>query len=1472
MSDTVVKIYELRTIGAEKVTDDLDSIGKKLDEVKKAKQAYDAVMSKSSGTKTETDEIRKQTEEIAKLRTEEQKLKVDRQQLLNEAKALTIARQKENEELRKQKKASEDVAGSYNALYKQFKTLNAELRATPETAANFEQLKATVKSLATQIQDFNRQFSRDGLLVGEYTSGIVQAFKKMGLDDLIGGQIQKAGDRLKTLDSDFERLQQTLQELKSSGGAGFDAIEKEMIANRKEALALQQQVGTLQQEFKGIGDVGSQVTTGLKNAFAQLKGQIAQFAIGFYGVQAVFQKSIEFISGSREEFEHAETSVARFQATLANMGRQNEFDALNAQVEALASAFKFLDNDDIRDAAEKLVVYGKVTKEQIGQLLPIIIDFATRQRISIQEATDVIIKGLEGNGKALKTYGINLKDAGSEAEAYGIIVNDLGKKIAGSASTFDATNTGALARTKQGFRDIQEEIGSKLIPILTGLGSIVLTVVSAFTAIPFPLLVTGLVSLTASLALYKAEQIRAYIATSIASKEGLIYLAYTRAQAIATAVTSAATRLATAEIVLFNGALRISPLGAILTLLGLLGGAFAAFASKVQTTVKEFKAMAEVDKAASEVYNAQIGRINALISIYKSAATSADTKRKVMQELININPAFLKAVDGEAFSIKKLDEAYRSVTEAIRKKAIVEASAKLSAEKEAAIVEVTTIRQRIESGFAIQGAGANLTDVKLGNILPNEANLRNIKGNITIGGINYDFETLKTALKKVEDDRILAFQQYKNIQEKAEADMQKLMSETSSGNKSAAEVDMKNLQDRKKSLDDQISNFRGSLADLKKLIAERNALQKEIDGLTGTKAGSGGKSSKDPMSTALALLDEKTKAEKSILEVSRKQNEIDETTYQQSLLKIQDEYLDQKLLLYLKYKPKETAAIKEIKAERIIAEIEANDAIFQSREKLLADSLEIAKKQAEASLNAINGQPGSTEEEKVKAKTDFDNAMLQAQIVYNSAMDQLEKEFNKTSIENAMQRKEEVTAISRNLSADEISLLQAQLNVIRSQGSEAVAAYQKTFSDVKLGVVKSNLPQPKKDESLKALDEAEQRGSLAIEVKTLQDQMPLYKKLLAAKAITQEEYYNFEKGLNDKSITLGELTTKSLKGTEKEIRTVSGLLKDTLSNLFKFGSGNADLDKLLADTIAQSFNLAKNAMDGYYDAERQRIEQSKQANLERLELEKQQLLARAQSRDEELAIEKQFQAKKEAEDRKAFEKNKKIQRAQAAINLATQLSNLAVIAFAPNPANIATLGVAGAVMYAVQAALAIAGYFSNLKRINSATYEFGGSPDMPERGGKIGGKRHKDGGTPFVYKGRQYEAEVDELAIIRTKNAPKGKQYSISGTWTQIASKLNQLGGGVSFAPGAKASQFEYGGSLGESLQAPVFVPSTSGGGFSASVLEEIKQAIDLQSDSLARNAEATNRRIDRLQVYQVTSTVTNAQAKEARQAQIGNL
>jgi phage baseplate assembly protein W len=99
---------------------------------------------------------------------------------------------------------------------------------------------------------------------------------------------------------------------------------------------------------------------------------------------------------------------------------------------------------------------------------------------------------------------------------------------------------------------------------------------------------------------------------------------------------------------------------------------------------------------------------------------------------------------------------------------------------------------------------------------------------------------------------------------------------------------------------------------------------------------------------------------------------------------------------------------------------------------------------------------------------------------------------------------------------------------------------------------------------------------------------------------------------------------------------------------------------------------------------------------------------------------------------------------------------------------------------------------------------------------------------------------------------------------------LNVIGGGRPFAPGARLTRFDYGGNLGESLQAPVFVPSMSNtiiqsGGLSKEDMQEWRSEI-------RELAIEQSRRMDRLEVVQVTASVTDAQRKQAKQSDVGTL
>jgi hypothetical protein len=173
-----------------------------------------------------------------------------------------------------------------------------------------------------------------------------------------------------------------------------------------------------------------------------------------------------FFSGAVEEALQAEEATARFRAQLDNLGRLDVFDRLTQKANELATELGFLDNDDIVGAFEKLIDYGKLTEDQINELIPVIIDFAAKQRIDLGSASDVIVKALEGNGKALKSFGIDMNDAKDVTEAFGIIMDELKPKVEDAAKKLGEETAGQIKKTQQEIKNLQENIGTNLLPIL----------------------------------------------------------------------------------------------------------------------------------------------------------------------------------------------------------------------------------------------------------------------------------------------------------------------------------------------------------------------------------------------------------------------------------------------------------------------------------------------------------------------------------------------------------------------------------------------------------------------------------------------------------------------------------------------------------------------------------------------------------------------------------------------------------------------------------------------------------------------------------------------------------------------------------------------------------------------------------------------------------------------------------------------
>lgn len=211
---------------------------------------------------------------------------------------------------------------------------------------------------------------------------------------------------------------------------------------------------------KQVSEAGSKISEGFKS-FSEGFG----IGAGIAGFEAVG----EAIKGSFEEAIEAEQAASKLKNTLEGVGRIDLFEHLQKKAEEFANTFKYIDNDEVTGVFQKLITFGKLTQKQIEDLIPVIVNFAAKTGTDINSASETIIKALEGQGKVIKQqFGVNLKEAGDTAGNLGVIMSDLADKVKGAADAFGETTAGKIKITQQSFKDLKEEVGTNLLPVLNG--------------------------------------------------------------------------------------------------------------------------------------------------------------------------------------------------------------------------------------------------------------------------------------------------------------------------------------------------------------------------------------------------------------------------------------------------------------------------------------------------------------------------------------------------------------------------------------------------------------------------------------------------------------------------------------------------------------------------------------------------------------------------------------------------------------------------------------------------------------------------------------------------------------------------------------------------------------------------------------------------------------------------------------------
>ncbi len=233
----------------------------------------------------------------------------------------------------------------------------------------------------------------------------------------------------------------------SESDPGFAAKVKDLNKYSTELNRLGTQIGAVKKE-----------SGGLKDAFKDMLPVIGWAAAG----AAV----VGFFKGAIDEALEADKITQQFINTLDKAGRSDAFDRLSDSANDFAKQFSFLDNDDVTNVFDKLITYGKLTEAQIKALTPVIINFAAKSHTSLDQAATTIIKALSGSGRELEEYGVKITRTQTDTERLSLIMNDLGDKVNGAAEAFGESTQGKIAETQQVIKNLKEEVGTGLLPLL----------------------------------------------------------------------------------------------------------------------------------------------------------------------------------------------------------------------------------------------------------------------------------------------------------------------------------------------------------------------------------------------------------------------------------------------------------------------------------------------------------------------------------------------------------------------------------------------------------------------------------------------------------------------------------------------------------------------------------------------------------------------------------------------------------------------------------------------------------------------------------------------------------------------------------------------------------------------------------------------------------------------------------------------
>lgn len=1161
-----------------------------------------------------------------------------------------------------------DIDGSVEKIVTNLQTTQDELK---KTAAGYENLEQASKSAVSGIRDgmtqTNQSVRQNNTALTEQ-KGILQKLEEE-LTRLKEKQKKATSvDELKRYNSEIANCEKTIKKYKDEGTVAFKEVDKSVNASGETFNKLNSHIGA--------------------TVAALAATYLASVSVG---------GAIELSSESIKSYIEAETHVRLLENALKNIGNEGSKaikELVDQSAELSAKNGKSIFGDDeIMQAQRAFAVYGLGSK-QIKDTIPVLLQFAEQNQLTLEQSTDAFIKGVNGQGRALKEYGITIKDSGDKNKNYALTLDAMANKSKGA---FDSLGEGQkkTEQLKDSVGEFKEALGERLEPTFNKFTGSMIDFVNNTAPkyvdwlFSIPSLIdkysNGLILLASLLVIYNRNKIVSLLsdardtvgkaanatATYLSATAQTVASVATRAYALSVGVLSGQITVGTAVTRVWNAVTAASGggLGLLVAGLAAAGAALAIYLNNQRKSNEEQRLMNEIRSEAMQSVAKEKATLEQLLLIAKDETLSKQDRLRAIKAINEISPEYLGNITLETLYTDETTAAIGKYITMLDKKAIAEAFNKRSTD-----LNVELLKQQGKALDDFLTTGDKLL-------------VWTEEGQNTIA--------LQKQAKAINDvkTQLVELQQ---LREKMLKD----------GTISASDLlgDLTN-KDLNKSTGTEVTDKDG---DKKKKLAEQKL--KELNELRLAMQKDG----------LFKELEAETQAYETKKAIAIK--------YNQDYTELTNRYNEKVLAIRQKYNnasvAQDVAAMKEGLEKSLALEDIRYEDLMQKYERLGLDTADITARHEENVLQIKTeyvSKEFSLRNDKAEQLADLE------QLKGQERLDFLKQQADK-----------EIAIIQATLEAQgggKLTEMQAkQILLLKKQVNEAYLKESKEFQDKELDKAENHeiLMLELKRDSFKTTKEFEkwkEEEILKIRIKYAEAQLALLQKTQGAEADATLE---MKKTINDLKGQMEELSNEQ--GDEKfSVWKMIGLDPNDKGDA-SIIEGVVTAFNTIKDILTQINDLRMQAAQTALDAANAEVEaaeksiEAKERQLDReIELAKLGYANNIEQTQREIAALKQQEALKKQEAQKALEEKKKIQKQQLIIDTVTQASSLITAAAQvfQSVAAIPFVGVAlGAALVAGMIGSFIAAKVMAFKAINS---------EKAEKGmfGVVKGRRHRDGGENF---------------------------------------------------------------------------------------------------------------------------------------------